>query len=303
MATENIPLQLTAILSGIEDPRSIQLRNINPLAEFQNRDRTSVDLIETAHQLTKLSEVGITANLERFNLFQQDFMLPVQFGPERKYPLCPLKSLSPPPSPGIPFATVLRDRRSLRVFSGESIESANVSGLLYAAQGESGSFPRNSNNETPSLRVIPSAGALHPTEIYFVTIKVNGMPMGLFHYYPAQHSLEEIRPLTGNEDLAALFKMFPIHPHNVDLSRASIIIFVTSSFWRSRAKYGARGYRYCLLEAGFTCQNIGLMATALGLGHVLLGGFYDDPVNSWLGIDGVDEAVIASVAIGLSEQA
>ncbi|MGH7226203.1 MAG: SagB/ThcOx family dehydrogenase, partial [Gemmataceae bacterium] len=99
-------------------------------------------------------------------------------------------------------------------------------------------------------------------------------------------------------DLEALFAAFPIHPEVVDLAPAAAIFFITTKFWRSRAKYGPRGYRYCLQEAGSACQNLSLAAASLDLAHVVLGGFYDDEVHSCLEIDGVDHAVITTVAVG-----
>ena len=98
--------------------------------------------------------------------------------------------------------------------------------------------------------------------------------------------------------MARLIHAFPIHPAVVDLTSASTIFFITAKFWRSRAKYGPRGYRYCLQEAGSACQNLCLAAVALGLGQVVLGGFYDDEVHQCLEIDGVDHGVITTVAVG-----
>ena len=122
---------------------------------------------------------------------------------------------------------------------------------------------------------------------------------GVYHYDVPEHSLEFIKPL-GSVQPELLFARFPNHPAEVALRRASVIFFISSNFWRARAKYGPRGYRYCLQEAGCACQNLSLMAVALGLAHVVLGGFYDDEVHAYLGLDGVDHAVITAVAVGTS---
>ena len=102
-------------------------------------------------------------------------------------------------------------------------------------------------------------------------------------------------PLVINQFVSAAF---PVHPLVVGLGSAAALFFITSKFWRSRAKYGPRGYRYCLQEAGSACQNLCLAAVAFGLAHVVLGGFYDDEVHERLEIDGVDHAVITIIAVG-----
>ncbi len=75
-------------------------------------------------------------------------------------------------------------------------------------------------------------------------------------------------------------------------------VAVTAVFWRSRFKYGQRGYRFALLEAGHAVQNLLLVATGLGLTALPLGGYYDGAVDHLLGVDGVDESTVYLVAIG-----
>jgi SagB-type dehydrogenase family enzyme len=72
----------------------------------------------------------------------------------------------------------------------------------------------------------------------------------------------------------------------------------TSVFMRSMCKYGARGYRFALLEAGHQAENICLMAVQLGLGSLCIGGFHDTSVNDILGIDGRLHAALYCVAVG-----
>ena len=69
-------------------------------------------------------------------------------------------------------------------------------------------------------------------------------------------------------------------------------------FWRSRFKYGARAYRFALMEAGHVGQNLLLAAAALGLDAVPLGGFYDRNVDAFLGVDGIYEASLYLVPVG-----
>jgi SagB-type dehydrogenase family enzyme len=143
----------------------------------------------------------------------------------------------------------------------------------------------------------PGCGALHPTHVYAAVLQPGDLATGVYHYDPPAHELECVKPLPSSET-AALFATFPVHPYVVDLGSAAALFFITSKFWRSRAKYGPRGYRYCLQEAGSACQNLCLAAVAFDLAHVVLGGFYDDEFHQRLEIDGVDHGVITTIAVG-----
>ena len=94
-----------------------------------------------------------------------------------------------------------------------------------------------------------------------------GPTAGVYHYDPYDHCSSCSTPIS-----AALPAAF------VDASvaeQASLIVVITGVFWRSRFKYGARGYRFTLLEAGHAAQNALLAAAALGLDALPLGAFYD----------------------------
>ena len=69
-------------------------------------------------------------------------------------------------------------------------------------------------------------------------------------------------------------------------------------FHRCRVKYGERGYRFCLLEAGHIAQNLLLAASAEGLAALPIGGFIDDELNEMAGLDGVEAAVLYLVLVG-----
>ena len=77
-----------------------------------------------------------------------------------------------------------------------------------------------------------------------------------------------------------------------------MIVFITAVFERSVFKYGDRGYRFVLLEAGHVAQNINLAVTALGLGCVNIGGFFDRDIDEFLGIDGLTHSSVYLMAIG-----
>jgi SagB-type dehydrogenase family enzyme len=233
-------------------------------------------------------------------VFQRLDSLSVEYVQDREYPLQPLIPLPPAAIPDRSFAELVRGRRSCRAFDRRPLALAQVGTLMFCALGETGRLTVGYEDDKPieaSLRSVPSGGALHPTRLFAAVLQPGDLPPGLYHYDPPEHALEFVKPLL-DRDIDMLLGAFPIHPQVVDLAQASAVLFITTKFWRSRAKYGPRGYRYCLQEAGSACQNLSLAAVGLGLAHVVIGGFYDDEVHASLEIDGVDHSVVAAIAVG-----
>lgn len=289
--------------SPLEDPRRMQLRQRVVIESFLGRGEAE-DVTEISHGLTKLRRADDLDMLEALRLIEQPGMLSVLFRQDVEFPLQPRISLPEPAIPEISFAEVVRNRRSRRSFECRALALQEIGSLLFGALGETGKLAAGLEDEIPvnvSLRSIPSGGGLNPTRVFLVALPEGDLPAGIYHYDAPDHALEQVKPLS-DQTHEALFAAFPIHPQVVDLSRAAAIFFITSKFWRSRAKYGPRGYRYCLQEAGAACQNLSLTAVAIGLAHVVLGGFYDDEVHCCLGIDGVDHAVVTAIAVGGQSQ-
>jgi len=142
-----------------------------------------------------------------------------------------------------------------------------------------------------SRRPVPSAGALHPLELYVAALTVNGLDRGVYHFHPFRRCLASIGSLARRDLRAAL-----VDPALLD--HAAVLLVVTAMFWRSRFKYGQRGYRFALLEAGHVVQNIVLAATELDLPALPVGGFYDRRLDRLVGADGLDEATVYAVVVG-----
>jgi SagB-type dehydrogenase family enzyme len=159
----------------------------------------------------------------------------------------------------------LAARRSRRSYGGGSLDLAELGALLAASYGVTGTL-----EGTPqTLRSAPSGGALYPLELYVACRHVEGVARALHHYDPLRHVLEELRPLAWEEETAALT------PYDELVTGCAALIVVTGMLWRSRFKYGARAYRFTLMEAGHVAQSFLLAVEALGLASTPLGGFFD----------------------------
>lgn len=141
-------------------------------------------------------------------------------------------------------------------------------------------------------RTVPSGGALYPLELYPVVRRAAGLDAGVYHYDPGRHALELVRAGEVGEELDALCVLAG------QLRDAAVVVFVAAVFWRTRFKYGLRGYRFALLEAGHCAQNVLLAAEACGLAALPLGGYYDSLAERLVDVDGVEEAVVYAVALG-----
>jgi SagB-type dehydrogenase family enzyme len=178
----------------------------------------------------------------------------------------------------------LDGRKSSRKFSGRPLTISNISNLLYYSAGI-----KNTKDYRFPNRFYPSAGARYPLEIYVLSLK-GELEKCLYHYYLKNHSLEKLLAL----DLFDYERYF----NQSWISRASCLILLTAMFKRTTIKYGDRGYRYILIEAGHLGQNIYLVSSALGIGCCAVGGYIDNRLNQLLNIDGIDEAVVYALAVG-----
>jgi SagB-type dehydrogenase family enzyme len=70
---------------------------------------------------------------------------------------------------------------------------------------------------------------------------------------------------------------------------APVNFVIAAIFDRTTGKYGERGVRYVWQETGHAAQNIYLQAVALGLGNVVVGGFYDAEVQRILELSDLEK--------------
>jgi SagB-type dehydrogenase family enzyme len=203
----------------------------------------------------------------------------------RQQPFVPL----PEPEPLTrPLGSAIRSRRSVRAFGREPLSLSALAALLEAGYGVTGSLPLGAHAQP--LRAAPSGGALYPLELYVFAPSVAGLAAGLYHYDPLAAGLELRRRGT--------FSIGDATPHPEVVDAAAAVVLVTAIFWRSRFKYGLRGYRFALLEAGHVVQNVLLAATSLDVGAVPIGGFFDRGLEALLDVDGLEESALYLVALG-----
>jgi SagB-type dehydrogenase family enzyme len=209
----------------------------------------------------------------------------------RRLPL-PQRELPPPRRPDLPLWEAIAARRSCRDFADAPIDARDFATLLQAAYGVTPTLGEADGPRSLPLRAVPSGGALYPLELYAAVLRVDGLAKGLYHFDPLRPGLAVVLDALGSDEVASL----STYPEIV--RGCAVLIFIACVFGRTRFKYGLRGYRFALLEAGHVGQNVLLAATALRLGAVPLGGYYDRPTDEFLGLDGVNESTLYTLAVG-----
>jgi SagB-type dehydrogenase family enzyme len=140
----------------------------------------------------------------------------------------------------------LATRRSVRAYRDDALKLAELSQLLWAAQGITGG---------ERLRTAPSAGALYPLEVYVLAGSVEGLAAGIYKYRPERHELVRVAQEDRRRALAeaALGQQF--------IAQAPAVFVIAGVYERTARRYGDRAPRYVHIEVGHAGQK-----------HLLAGG-------------------------------
>lgn len=144
--------------------------------------------------------------------------------------------------------------------------------------------------DRPGLRVTPSGGAMYPLDVAVLAHRVDSLVPGAYLYDPIRHALRprgEVDPVEFHRSAGG----------SIGPAQPAVTLAVVATFARSRAKYGLRGYRFALMEAGHLVQAASTVATALGLATLPWGGFVDAAVDARLELDGLERGCVYLLAL------
>jgi SagB-type dehydrogenase family enzyme len=190
----------------------------------------------------------------------------------------------------VSLGEAMTKRETARNLKASTLPLEHLATLLHYAYGIT-----RDNKETVfqrAFRVVPSADAFYPLEIFFHASHVHGLSSGIYHFDPMKNCVRLLR----SGDHSGLIAGALTQKH-LAIS-ASLIVFITGMFERTVLKYGNRGYRFVLLEAGHVAQNINLVAAGINLACVNIGGYFDDQIDALLGIDGLTHSTVYVIGIG-----
>ncbi len=171
---------------------------------------------------------------------------------------------------GTSLEEALIGRMATQQFAAAPVTRAEVSQLLWAAQGIT--------EKKSGRRAAPSAGGLFPLEVILVAANVTGLPPAVYRYRPATNDLVRIAEGDRRPAIAEACHFPP-------LADAPAIFVFTGVLARTAKAYGSQAPKLIAIEAGAATQDLSLEATALDLGCAMLVGFELPKLQSAIAVE------------------
>lgn len=187
--------------------------------------------------------------------------------------------------------SLLKKRKSRRVYTEEPIQLPELSFLLWSAQGIKDRRGKN----YATLRTVPSGGARHGFECYFDAVRVEGLKPGLYHYLAETHEIERLGEQTADERLQSV-------AGQRWAARAGVIFYFTAVPYRFEWRYTIYAHRIALVDLGHIGENLYLAAEALKLGTCGVGAFSQSVCDRILHVDGEEEFTVYVQPVGKTQR-
>ncbi len=190
--------------------------------------------------------------------------------------------------PALDLRLAIEQRRTLRHYQETPLTLSELSYLLWATQGV-----QNVTNRPVTFRTVPSAGARHAFETFLLLNRVADVTPGLYRYIALEHAL-----LPVNSNPALVDTLVHACWDQEQVRRSAATFFWAAVLERMYWRYGERGYRYLLLDAGHVCQNLYLAAESVACGVCAIAAYHDDLLNPALGLDGQELFTVYAASLG-----
>lgn len=205
----------------------------------------------------------------------------------KRFPRLPFVSLPRAGEGTMTLARALQERQSIRRFDTSAKLPLHVLGAVLDR-----AVRAHAAGTDEVHRPYPSAGARYPVEVYVLARAVEGLTAGVYYYDAYEHGCVTLLE-GGTDNLGACFC-------DVGVSDARAVVVLSAAVYRPCLKYGGRGYRYALLEAGAVAQCVDLACREHGIGAYWLGGFADRLLHELLDVSWEleMEAPVLAIALG-----
>ena len=191
------------------------------------------------------------------------------------------------PARDAPLAAIARRRRSALDFDPQTalMERADLEQLLDFATRD---WPADWRGNFPATAG-PRAEGADLVTLYLYVHRVRDCEPGIYRWNKAAAGP------AGGSSAGASAKLEQLHRGNVQrvaaylsleqalAGNACFAISMIADLARAALRFGNRGYRYALFEAGAIGERLYLGAEALGWNATGIGAFYDDDVHRYLG--------------------
>lgn len=197
----------------------------------------------------------------------------------------------------VSLADVMRARRSQRSFADLPVLREELGAVLHAAAGLAGDPEKARCADESAFKHVPSGGARHPTEVYPLVRRVDGLEPGTYHYDCERHGLQRVGGCLTDDEVAHLAG------GQEWVSHAAVVLLYTAVLDRSTWKYDSgRAYRVMLCDLGHVSQMVYLACAACRLATTFTAATRDETVEDILKIDGISEFPLGLSAIGVPDE-
>lgn len=178
---------------------------------------------------------------------------------------------------------IARKRSSNRKFSGKQLSLKELGQILSSFYAWNGL----------EHRAYPSAGATYVTEVFCIAFNVEGYSGKTIYYDPEKHGAVVISNAAPSwKDASQSLNM------NVD-GEPNLLLIIATFPKRATDKYGDRGGRFALLEAGAAMQQLSLqIAGSSKLKGVAVGGMLDEVWKKHLKLQYTDAYITLGYLVG-----
>lgn len=215
-------------------------------------------------------------------------MPPAELPADPSAPIIPLPDPRAFACPPADFGALVALRRTVRAYRPQPLSLDEFSFLLWCSQGV-----ERFADDGRTVRTVPSAGGRHAFETFLLVNNVSTLKPGIYRFIASSHQLSLVS--TDADHIDNLIDSF----RNINLAKLSAAVFIWAAIApRMTWKFGERGFRYLLLDAGHVCQNLYLAAETITCGACAIGAFNDADMNATLGLDGIDQFVVYAASIG-----
>ena len=194
------------------------------------------------------------------------------------------------------YSALLDSRRSERMYDKDAVMTQNqLAFILWSTQG----VQNIKGNNYAALRPVPSGGARHPFETYFIARNVEGIKPGIYHYLPLEN--------VGEKHVSIKFiGEFENHKERITdmlagqkwACNAPVVFFYSCVAYRAEWRYSIFAHRVVLIDLGHIGQNLMLSAAAMDLGSCCLAAYDQKLCDEALCLDGYEEYTVYACTVG-----
>jgi len=197
------------------------------------------------------------------------------------------------------YTDLLDIRRSERAYDKKKpMTQDQLAFLLWSTQG----IQEIRGSSYATFRPVPSGGARHPFETYFIARDVEGLEPGVYHYLPLEHI---------GEKRVAVKLIGKLDNHDKQISSmladqkwaasAPVVVFLSCVAYRAEWRYSVMAHRVALIDLGHAGQNLMLSAAAMGMGSCCIAAYVQPLCDEALGLDGYEEYTVYACTVGYAK--